>query len=288
VQYAHLAVVMPAYNEAEGIGGFIDEIRTAVAPLAERVSFVIADDRSTDGTATALAGIPDVDVQTQPANRGHGPTALAAYRAGLALSPDALVHVDGDGQFLGSEIASAVRALSSTGADVVHGVRHSRTDAWYRRLLTAGVRLLTGAIVGRGVPDVNTPLRVYRPEALQILVNAVPSDALVPHVHFSLGEVRAGFAVRYLRVRSIPRRGSSSTGTMWGKVARPSLPPKKLVLFALSALREAWMWSLRPGAPLRALELEGLPAPRAPRTAASDEGSAAPDEAGADEGSGSA
>ncbi|MGN7861666.1 glycosyltransferase family 2 protein [Microbacterium sp. 22303] len=288
MQYAHLAVVMPAYNEAEGIGGFIDEIRTAVAPLAERVSFVVADDRSTDGTATALAGLPDVDVQTQPANRGHGPTALAAYRAGLALSPDALVHVDGDGQFLGSEIASAVRALSSTGADVVHGVRHSRTDAWYRRLLTAGVRLLTGAIVGRGVPDVNTPLRVYRPEALQILVNAVPSDALVPHVHFSLGEVRAGFAVRYLRVRSIPRRGSSSTGTMWGKVARPSLPPKKLVLFALSALREAWMWSLRPGAPLRALELEGLPAPRAPRTAASDEGSAAPDEAGADEGSGSA
>jgi len=288
VQYAHLAVVMPAYNEAEGIGGFIDEIRTAVAPLAERVSFVIADDRSTDGTAAALAGIPDVDVQTQPANRGHGPTALAAYRAGLALSPDALVHVDGDGQFLGSEIASAVRALGHTGADVVHGVRHSRTDAWYRRLLTAGVRLLTAAVVGRGVPDVNTPLRVYRPEALQILVNAVPSDALVPHVHFSLGEVRAGFTVRYLRVRSIPRRGSSATGTMWGKVARPSLPPKKLVLFALSALREAWMWSLRPGAPLRALKLEGLPEPRAPRTAAADEGSAARDEAGPDEGSGSA
>lgn len=288
MQYAHLAVVMPAYNEAEGIGGFIDEIRTAVAPLAERVSFVVADDRSTDGTAAALAGIDDVDVQTQPANRGHGPTALAAYRAGLTLSPDALVHVDGDGQFLGSEIASAVRALDRTGADVVHGVRHSRTDAWYRRLLTAGVRLLTAAVVGRGVPDVNTPLRVYRPEALQLLVNAVPSDALVPHVHFSLAEVRAGFAVRYLRVRSIPRRGSSSTGTMWGKVARPSLPPKKLVLFALSALREAWMWSLRPGAPLRALEFERLSTVRAPRSVAADEGSAAPDEAGPDEGSGSA
>lgn len=257
MQYAHLAVVMPAYNEAEGIGGFIDEIRTAVAPLAERVTFVVADDRSTDGTAAALSGIDDIDVQTQPANRGHGPTALAAYRGGLALSPDAIVHVDGDGQFLGSEIASAVRALGRTGADVVHGVRHSRTDAWYRRLLTAGVRLLTAVIVGRGVPDVNTPLRAYRPEALQILVNAVPSDALVPHVHFSFAEVRAGFAVRYLSVRSIPRRGASSTGTMWGKVARPSLPPKKLVLFALSALREAWTWSLRPGAPLRALELEG-------------------------------
>ncbi|WP_460004999.1 glycosyltransferase family 2 protein [Microbacterium xylanilyticum] len=257
MQYAHLAVVMPAYNEAEGIGGFIDEIRAAVAPLAERVTFVIADDRSTDGIATALAGIADVDVQVQPANRGHGPTALAAYRAGLALAPDAIVHVDGDGQFLGAEIAAAARALADTGADVVHGVRHSRTDAWYRRILTACVRLLIATFVGRGVPDVNTPLRVYRPEGLQLLVNAVPSDALVPHVHFSLAEVRAGLAVRYLRVRSIPRRGSSSTGTMWGRVTRPSLPPKKLVRFAIDALREVWTWSLRPGAPLRALSLEG-------------------------------
>lgn len=272
MQYAHLAVVMPAYNEAEGIGGFIDEIRSAVAPLADRVTFVIADDRSTDGTAAVLSGVADVDVQTQPANRGHGPTALAAYRAGLALSPDALVHVDGDGQFLGSEIAAAVRALADTDADVVHGVRHSRTDAWYRRVLTSCVRLLVAAFVGRGVPDVNTPLRVYRPEALRILVNAVPSDALVPHVHFSLAEVRAGLAVRYLRVRSIPRRGASSTGTMWGRVSRPQLPPKKLLLFAFHALREVWAWSLRPGAPLRALRIEGPD--RAPAGAApADEGS---------------
>lgn len=253
MQYAHLAVVMPAYNEAEGIGGFIDEIRDALVPLAERVTFVVADDRSTDGTAAALAGIADIEVQTQPVNRGHGPTALAAYRAGLALSPDAVLHVDGDGQFLGAEIASVARALSGSGADVVHGVRHSRSDAWYRRVLTACVRLLIATFVGRGVPDVNTPLRAYRPEALRLLVEAVPSDALVPHVHFSLAEVRSGLVVRYLRVRSIPRRGASSTGTMWGRVARPSLPPRKLVSFAFAALREAWIWSLRPGAPLRGL-----------------------------------
>jgi glycosyltransferase involved in cell wall biosynthesis len=262
VQYAHLAVVMPAYNEVEGIGGFIDEMRTALAPLAERVTFVVADDRSTDGTAEALSGIDDVRVETQPANRGHGPTALAAYRSGLALDPDALVHVDGDGQFLGSEIAATVRALSRTGADVVHGVRRDRTDAWYRRVLTGCVRLLIAVFVGRGVPDVNTPLRAYRPEAVRMLVNAVPTDALVPHVHFSLAEVRAGLAVRYLRVRSIPRRGASATGTMWGSLARPSLPPKKLVLFALNALREAWSWSLRPGAPLRAVAFEGPGAER--------------------------
>ncbi|MGN8026938.1 glycosyltransferase family 2 protein [Microbacterium sp. 22242] len=254
MHYAHLAVVMPAYNEAEGIGGFIDEIRTAVAPLAERVTFVVADDRSTDGTPGSLAGRDDVQVLIQPANRGHGPTALAAYRAGLALAPDALVHVDGDGQFIGTEIAAAVRALSETGADAVHGVRRERSDAWYRQALTACVRLLIAVAVGRGIPDVNTPLRVYRPDAVRMLVGAVPSGALVPHVHFSLAEARAGLTVRYVRVRSIPRRGASATGTMWGRAARPSVPPKRLVLFAWHALVEAWRWSLRPGAPLRAVE----------------------------------
>ena len=75
----HIAIVMPAFNEAEGIRGFVDEIREHVTPLAARVTFVVADDRPTDGTAASLANLDDVDVQTQPVNRGHGPTALAAW-----------------------------------------------------------------------------------------------------------------------------------------------------------------------------------------------------------------
>lgn len=259
----HLAIVMPAYNEAEGIIGFIDEIRAQVAPLAEKVTFVVADDRSTDATASALADIPDVIVHTQPANRGHGPTALAAYRAGLALGADMIVHVDGDGQFLGRDFPRVIRALESTGADVVHGVRRDRTDPWFRRVLTAAVSLVIAAASGRRVPDVNTPLRAYRPAAIQTLLDAVPADALVPHVHFSLAESRAGFAVRYVAVTSIARRGASTSGTMWGRVSRFALPPRRLREFAWAALRELWTWSLRPGAPLRDVRISGSAVKRA-------------------------
>lgn len=250
---SHLTVVMPAYNEVEGIGGFVDEIRDAVAPLADRVSFHIADDRSTDGTATVFQGIADVTVHVQPQNRGHGPTALAAYRAGLDTHPDVLVHVDGDGQFYGSDFPRLISALLREDADVVHGVRDGRTDPWYRKVLTAAVGALIAVTSGRRIPDVNTPLRAYRPEPLRVLLDALPPEASVPHVHFSLAEARAGFAVRYLRVASIPRRGSSTTGTMWGRAASASLPPKRLRQFARSALSEAWQLSLRPSAPLRSL-----------------------------------
>jgi len=251
VTISHLAIVMPAYNEAEGIGGFIDEIRSAVAPLANRVSFHIADDRSTDATASVFDDVDDVLVEVQATNRGHGPTALAAYRAGLAAEPDVLVHVDGDGQFYGADFPRLISSLLRERADVVHGVRDGRTDPWYRKVLTAAVGVLVAGAAGRRVPDVNTPLRAYRPEALQVLIDAIPADASVPHVHFSLAEARGGFVVRYLRVASIPRRGSSTTGTMWGRGAGVALPPKRLRQFVRAALREAWTLSLRPDAPLR-------------------------------------
>ncbi|MBO0980962.1 glycosyltransferase family 2 protein [Microbacterium sp. SD291] len=248
-----IAIVMPAYNEAEGIRGFIDEVREAVAPLADEVTFHIADDRSTDATPTVFDDVPDVSVEVQAENRGHGPTALSAYRLGLASEPDVIVHVDGDGQFHGSDFPRLINALVREHADVVHGIRDGRTDPWYRKALTAAVGVMIAFAAGRRVPDVNTPLRAYRPEALQALLDAVPADASVPHVHFSLAEARSGYTVRYVRVASIPRRGESTQGTMWGRAAGVRLPPKRLRQFAASALREVWTLSLRPSAPLRSI-----------------------------------
>ncbi|MDO5635403.1 MAG: glycosyltransferase family 2 protein [Micrococcus sp.] len=256
-----IAVVMPAYNEAEGIRGFIDEIREHLSPLTERLVFVVADDRSTDETVAALAGVPDVRVESQRTNCGHGPTAIAAYRAGLGEHADLIVHVDGDGQFLGADIARLVSAFERTGADVVHGVRRSRTDPWYRRTLTGAVAAMIAVTARRPVPDVNTPLRAYRPDTIRQLLDALPGDAAVPHVHLSLAEARGGFAVRYLEVRSIPRRGESASGTMWGGGVTAWIPPQRLRRFALRALAEVWDWSLRPGAPLR-----GIRSPKPPRS----------------------
>ena len=147
----HLAVVMPAYNEAVGIPGFVRELHASLAPLAERLDIVVVDDRSTDATAEVLtelaSELPGLHVITAEQNRGHGPTALAAYRAGLELEPDLLVHVDGDGQFHGADLARLVNAALDTDADVVHGVRTGRTDPWFRRVLT---RLGRHARHGRG------------------------------------------------------------------------------------------------------------------------------------------
>lgn len=76
-----------------GSGECNEKTREHVAPLVVRITFVVADEWSTDDTVAALASIDDVRVEPQARNRGHGPTALAAYRAGLGLEPNLLVHV---------------------------------------------------------------------------------------------------------------------------------------------------------------------------------------------------
>lgn len=250
---------MPAYNEADGIAGFLAEIHEHLAPVVEQLDIIVADDRSTDATASVVEGLGlrGVSVQTQPDNRGHGPTALAAYRAGLATDADVIVHVDGDGQFEGRDLTRVVRALEDTGADVVHGVRTDREDPWYRRILSASLRAVVRPFAGRAIPDINTPLRAYRPDPARSLLEAVGPDALVPHVHFSLAEARSGMSVRYLTVRSLPRRGATATGTMWGAQGQPKLPPARLRQFVRDALGELWRLSLRPGAPMKDLVWRG-------------------------------
>jgi glycosyltransferase involved in cell wall biosynthesis len=233
---------MPTYNEEAGIADYIREIALHVRPHVETLSFVVVDDVSTDGTIAAVAELAGVDglaveVVRAAANRGHGPTALEAWARGLALAPDLVLHVDGDGQFLGEDFPPLIAAAE--GVDGVHGVRSDRSDPWFRRALSGMVRVLVLVVAGRWVRDVNTPLRAYRPQALRALLDKVPADAAVPHVHFSIMEKRVGLSIRETRARSIPRRGTSATGTMWGPTSSaPKVPPRSLVRFAARALRE--------------------------------------------------
>lgn len=247
MQLPALTVVMPAYNEAQGLPGFIVEVADAVRPHTQRLRIVVVNDKSTDDTGAVLdalaADLPELIVVHSAKNQGHGPTALAAYRAGLETEPDAILHVDGDGQFVGEDFPAVLSALE--GVQVVHGVRSGRDEPWFRRALTGSVGLGVALLARGRVPDVNTPLRLYRVATLRRLLDVCPPDALVPHVHFSIAEQRHHVPRAFVPVRSIPRRGGVSTGTMWGSTpARPKLPPKRLLQFSARAAAEVWRYDV--------------------------------------------
>lgn len=237
-----VAVVMPAYNEADGIGDFLADLHEAFRAVGLQAVFWVVDDRSTDNTAQVVRdaaerhGI-DAHVEGNDRNRGHGPTSVAAWRLGIACGAPIVVHVDGDGQYPGSEVV----AIARFGDDGAIGVRATRADPWYRRILAAALRVYVNALAGVSTQDPNTPLRAYRREVIVDLLGHLPADPLVPSVYLSaLGEVR-GLSLNRLGVHSGHRRGGAATGTMWsGGRLRRLLPSRRLIAFVWRALRESF------------------------------------------------
>ncbi len=79
-----VALAIPAYNEADGIGEFLHELDRCLGAAGFDATFVVVNDRSTDETAAVLTTVgPALAGQllavTAESNRGHGPTAHDAY-----------------------------------------------------------------------------------------------------------------------------------------------------------------------------------------------------------------
>jgi len=244
-----IVVVMPAWNEEEGIAEFLTELHDSLARWEP--TFIVIDDKSTDGTAAVIqdlqtSGLP-VSASTNDVNSGHGPSTIRALRAGLLTQADAIVALDGDGQFVGSDVDAVVATLFDTHADVVEGVRRSRNDPLYRQAVSAVTRSLVWSRSRRWPADANTPLRVYQPSVLEALLAQIPDSASTPNLLISALCRQTEVNVTEVPVRSIPRRGSDQQGSTW-KAKSKSLPSKRFVKFCTQAARE-W-WATKP-APVR-------------------------------------
>jgi glycosyltransferase involved in cell wall biosynthesis len=242
-----IAVVMPAWNEADGIEEFIRELHDQLKDWSPE--FIVVDDCSTDGTKDVLRVLREtgfnVTCRTNPQNMGHGPSTLTALRMGLDTDADLIVALDGDGQFLGSDVASLVNIAASAmpHQPVIEGVRTDRDEPVYRRLISAATKLLVG-LRSRSMPlDANTPFRVYTRDALSSLIDHIPTNSLIPNLHMSALVRERNLEIRMVPVTSRVRRGVSVTGSTWGKIGK-LLPNRRLVKFCLRATSE-WFNAVR-------------------------------------------
>jgi dolichol-phosphate mannosyltransferase len=234
-----VAVVMPAFNEAEGISEFVLEIIDAFE--TSDVTVIVIDDASADRTTTVIEqltaqGVP-VTVRKNERNLGHGPSTLRALRAGLGTAADIVVAVDGDGQFLGKDVAQIAMLARTNSWDIVEGVRTGREDPFYRRMVSRVTRTLVRRACGSAPRDANTPLRAYPRHRLQALVDALPEDAMTPNLLISASVRRNNWGVAEVDVASLRRRGASSVGSTWG-ASRIKFPSRRFIVFCWDAFNQ--------------------------------------------------
>jgi glycosyltransferase involved in cell wall biosynthesis len=238
-----LALAIPAFNEADGIGGFLHELDEVFADWPGDVSFIVVDDCSTDGMAHTLDELgPALRAQLRTvrmdSNSGHGPTVLRAYQEAAASGADVVLQVDGDGQFDGRDIRRVADDLRSSGSSVALAKRRDRRDPWFRKILTRALRMYLQQAIDVQVMDPNCPLRAYRAPVLLQLLDHVPDGATVPNVYLAILADHAQLPTAELIVEHRVRRGDVEQGTMWGRRQRKGVVPKRLIVFSWNALQE--------------------------------------------------
>jgi len=166
-----LAVIVPAFNEAEGIERTLTAIQEVLGTMSCTSEIVVIDDGSSDGTGERAKAC-GVRVITHPANRGYG----AALRSGvLGTTADAIMIMDADCTYPPSAIPRLYDRLAE--ADMVVGSRplSSRGVDWIRRPAKWFLNRFASYLVGRHIPDLNSGQRVMKRAAVLRYLHLLPS-----------------------------------------------------------------------------------------------------------------
>jgi hypothetical protein len=115
-----IAVVIPAYNEAESVGDVVRQIPPEVC--GEKTVILVVDDGSRDDTSEAAAKAGAI-VARHVINRGGGAALRTGYRLMAESGALVVVTLDADGQHLPSEMERLVKPVLDDEVDVAHGSR---------------------------------------------------------------------------------------------------------------------------------------------------------------------
>ncbi len=192
-----VSVVIPAFNEEDGIAGVL-------APLLEGGfrEVLVVDDGSSDATA-ARATAAGARVVRHPYNKGNG----AAVKTGIREARgEVVLLMDADGQHDPGEAPAIYGPIGSF--DMVIGARASKDQSFTRALGNALFKALASWLTGRPIPDLTSGFRAARRERLLEILPLLPNGFSYPTTS-CLAFLKAGLSVDFVRVRARPRVGTS-------------------------------------------------------------------------------
>lgn len=162
-----VAVVVPAYNEADNIDHVLGSLpgRVCGYPLHA----IVVDDGSSDDTTDRARAAGAAAVRL-PLNRGQGAALRTGYRLALATGAEIVVSMDADGQHQPSELSRLVQPIADGEADVVGGSRVLGDADPSHAAREMGIRLfaqLLSVLTWSRVTDPACGYRAVRTEALR-------------------------------------------------------------------------------------------------------------------------
>lgn len=202
-----LSVVIPAYNEEDGIQDIMERVLAVRPALAaegvDDLELIVVDDGSSDRTAEIVRRQPGVRLIQHAQNSGYG----AALKTGFAAAQgDWIGFLDADGTYPPEYFPQLCRWALEIQADLVIGSRMAGAQSqmpkvrWLGNLIFAQ---LVSLISGQKVTDSASGMRVFRREILERLYPLPDGLNLTPvmstralHEHLTIVEAPIPYSER--------------------------------------------------------------------------------------------
>ena len=193
-------VVVPTYNEAENILTVIEQ----VMHLSERISLLVIDDGSPDGTAShvkeARERHPDrLALIERGGKQGLGSAYLRGFHYALEHGYDYICEMDADLSHDPTDLPRLIAPVRTGQADLAIGSRYAggvRVINWplKRLVLSYGAGVYTRAITRLPVKDVTAGFKCFHRRVLEALdLSRIGSDGYSFQIEMKYRAWRAGF-----------------------------------------------------------------------------------------------
>lgn len=202
MSFDDLSIIIPAFNEAQGLPPTLIELTSAFSGA----EIIVVDDHSRDDTSQAASRFDGVRVLRHSFNRGQG----AALKTGMrAATRNYVAWFDGDCEHRAVDLECIYRRLIGEDLVAVIGQRRgasanlARTAGkWVIRLIGRGLKVKAG-------PDLNCGLRAFKREAILPYLNLIP-DRFSASLVSTLIILERGYPVAFEPVTTRPRVGRST------------------------------------------------------------------------------
>lgn len=208
-----IAIVMPAFEEAENLPGVLACAPTAIDGHPVRV--IVVDDGSGDDTAVVAEAHGAIAVRS-PLNAGGGHALQVGFWAAKRLGARWIVTMDADGQHRFEDLPVVMAPLLAGRAEVVVGSRHLGESVGHEAFRALGLRVfnaILSVLLGKRVTDCSSGYRGFDRAALERL-------RLVQRRHHTaellIEATRRGLRIVEVPITILPRVfGESKKGTNW-------------------------------------------------------------------------
>ena len=214
-----LSIVIPAYNEEDGITLILErvlDVRRALSGAVKSVDdieVIVVDDASQDRTREIASSYPDVKVVGHERNKGYG----GALKTGFdAAKGEWVAFLDADGTYPPEEFPALCRAMVEHDADMVIGSRMSGAKSKMPTRRYIGNKLfayLLSWIVGASITDTASGMRVFKRAILPRLLPLPDGLHLTPAM--STAALHEALKIVEVPIRYDERVGSSKLSVVF-------------------------------------------------------------------------